>query len=93
MVFFSMHFATVLAVAVLILDCTAAPVSSKHVLHEKRDSQPHQWQKRSRANLRHVLPIRIGLRQRNLEYAESYIYDVADPSSPNFGKLDFDDVE
>ncbi|KAI0858825.1 peptidase S8/S53 domain-containing protein [Xylaria cubensis] len=64
----------------------AAPSSSGHVLHEKRDGEPHLWQKRDRATPSQVLPIRIGLRQRNLENAESYIYEVADPNSPNFGK-------
>ncbi|KAI1748924.1 peptidase S8/S53 domain-containing protein [Xylaria castorea] len=64
----------------------AAPSSSGHVLHEKRDGEPHLWQKRDRATPSQVLPIRIGLRQRNLDNAESYIYEVADPNSPNFGK-------
>lgn len=64
----------------------AAPSSNGHALHEKRDGEPHLWQKRDRATPSQVLPIRIGLRQRNLENAESYIYEVADPTSPNFGK-------
>ncbi|RYC54461.1 hypothetical protein CHU98_g11749 [Xylaria longipes] len=64
----------------------AAPSSTGHVLHEKRDGEPHLWRKRDRATSSQVLPIRIGLRQRNLENAESYIYEVADPDSPNFGK-------
>ncbi|KAI1827579.1 peptidase S8/S53 domain-containing protein [Xylaria intraflava] len=63
----------------------AAP-SGKHVLHEKRGAVPHLWEKRDRAAPSQVLPIRIGLRQRNLENAERYIYEVSDPSSPNFGK-------
>jgi len=69
--------------------CSAAPPSSgrRHMLHEKRDGEPHIWTKRERANPDHVLPIRIGLRQRNLENAESYIYEVSDPTSPNFGKI------
>ncbi|KAI1177804.1 peptidase S8/S53 domain-containing protein [Nemania sp. FL0916] len=64
----------------------AAPSPSKgHVLHEKRDGKPHLWEKRDRAARSQVLPIRIGLRQRNLENAERYIYEVSDPHSPNFG--------
>ena len=64
----------------------AAPSQVKHVLHEKRDGHPHNWGKRSRASSDDILPIRIGLRQRNLENAEEYIKDVADPKSPNFGR-------
>jgi tripeptidyl-peptidase I len=69
--------------------CSAAPPSSarRHMLHEKRDGESHVWTKRERANPDQVLPIRIGLRQRNLENAESYIYEVSDPTSPNFGKV------
>ncbi|CAJ2502332.1 Uu.00g097260.m01.CDS01 [Anthostomella pinea] len=65
---------------------SAPSLLSRHVLHEKRDGTPHLWEKRHRATPSQVLPIRIGLRQRNIENAESYIYDVADPDSPNFGK-------
>ncbi|KAF2232132.1 subtilisin-like protein [Viridothelium virens] len=64
----------------------AAPSNIKHLLHEKRDGNPHHWGKRSRAPSTGILPIRIGLRQRNLENAEEYIKDVSDPSSANFGK-------
>ncbi|KAI9689385.1 MAG: hypothetical protein M1822_010036 [Bathelium mastoideum] len=75
------------AVATLFSAVTvAAPSNTKHVLHEKRDGNPHHWGKRSRALSDDVLPIRIGLRQRNLENAEEYIKEVADPKSPNFGK-------
>jgi len=65
--------------------CSAAPAPSNHVLHEKRSGVPHQWAKRSRAPGHEVLPIRIGLLQRNLEHADRFIYDVSDPKSPNFG--------
>lgn len=82
-----MRFSTAAATAALVLACSAAPTSgSKYNLHEKRDSHPHAWQKRHRAVADQVLPIRIALKQRNLENAADYIYDVADPSSPNFGK-------
>lgn len=83
-----MHLSSVVVTvaAAFALTCSAAPASTKHVLHEKRDSIPHQWTKRDRAMANHVLPIRIGLRQKNLEHAEKFIYDVADPNSPNYGK-------
>ncbi|MCJ1306671.1 hypothetical protein MMC25_000314 [Agyrium rufum] len=81
-----MRFSAVIAAAAFCLTCSAAPLTSKHVLHEKRDGELHQWVKRDRAYSDYVLPIRIALRQRNLEHAESFIYDVADPSSPNFGR-------
>ena len=76
-----------LVVATFISLCSAAPASgtTNHVLHEKRDGLPHQWAKRDRAAGHHMMPIRIALRQRNLEHTDNYIYDVSDPGSPNFG--------
>jgi tripeptidyl-peptidase-1 len=81
-----MLFSTAIAAAILVLTCSSAPTLNRLVVHEKRDGNLHQWEKRSRAAPHYVLPIKIGLRQRNLENAEKYIYDIADPSSPNFGK-------
>ena len=80
-----MRFLQLLAIAGSV--CLAAPSlgQSKHVVHEKRESRPHQWMKRDRAAGDYVLPIRIALRQKNLENAEKYIYDVSDPTSPNYG--------
>lgn len=83
-----MRFLTVVAAAALVSVSSAVPApgsNSNHVLHEKRDGVPHQWGKRDRAAAHEVLPIRIGLRQRNLEHAERFILDVSDPTSPNFG--------
>ncbi|KAI1111587.1 peptidase S8/S53 domain-containing protein [Nemania sp. NC0429] len=81
-----MRFTTLVVALASATTCLAAPSPSRHVVHEKRDSKPHLWEKRDRASPSQVLPIRIGLRQRNLEHAERYIYEVADPTSPNFGK-------
>lgn len=68
--------------------CSAAPTANNHnfELHEKRDGSPHQWRRRHPAHPNDLLPVRIGLTQRNLHKAEEYILDVSDPSSPNFGK-------
>ena len=70
--------------------CFAAPAAEpnpKYVLHEKRNGEPHQWTRRSRAHPDEILPVRIGLVQSNLHKAEEYMLDVSDPRSPNFGRL------
>lgn len=86
--FSKMRFSTLaIALASSAVTSLAAPSPNKHVLHEKRDGLPHLWEKRDRAIRSQVLPIRIGLRQRNLENAEKYIHEVSDPNSPNFGML------
>lgn len=62
-----------------------SPLGS-HVPHEKRDTLPVAWTKHSRAPKDTVLPVRIGLTQRNLEHSDRFLDDISDPESPNFGK-------
>ena len=62
----------------------SSPLGS-HVLHEKRDAAPVAWTKHSRAPKDTVLPVRIGLTQRNLEHSDRFLDDISDPDSPNFG--------
>lgn len=77
-----------LSTALLTLASTISAIpTSNHVLHEKRNDGPHSaWKKHSRATGTEILPVRIGLKQRNLEHAERFIQDISDPASPNFGK-------
>lgn len=63
----------------------ASPLSN-HVIHEKRDHIPAGWT-RAGLPLRDVtLPIRIALKQRNLEKGHEFLMDVSDPTSENYGK-------
>ena len=57
------------------LRAAAAPATS-HVLHEKRQSAPLQWEKRDRVDPSIVLPVRIGLTQRNLDLGPDLLYEV-----------------
>ncbi|KAL1598497.1 hypothetical protein SLS59_006782 [Nothophoma quercina] len=63
----------------------SSPLGS-HVVHEKRHAAPIAWTKHSRAPKDTVLPVRIGLTQRNLEHSDRFLDDISDPDSPNFGK-------
>jgi tripeptidyl-peptidase-1 len=56
-----------------------------HVVHEKRRVVPMAWTKHSRALGHEVLPVRIGLKQRNLEHSDRFLEDISDPDSPHFG--------
>lgn len=78
-----MHFCllslTTAAFAALV---AAAPTSSSHVLHEKRDVPARKWVKRSRlvgsgeGLERKILPMRIGLRQSNLQRGDELLMEV-----------------
>jgi tripeptidyl-peptidase-1 len=65
----------------------AAP-SSPYVVHQKRDINiASKWEERN-TNLdrREVLPMSISLTQRNLDRGSSYLMDISDPTSQNYGK-------
>ncbi|KAI1266121.1 peptidase S8/S53 domain-containing protein [Xylariaceae sp. FL1019] len=62
-------------------------VPHTHVSHEKRDVvQSRAWSKVERAKSDALLPMRIGLKQPNLESGHDLLMDISDPSSINYGK-------
>ncbi|PNS17151.1 hypothetical protein CAC42_7205 [Sphaceloma murrayae] len=76
-----------LTLAVLALTGTkAAPTTSGHVLVERRDAAPVSWQKIDRLEANHVLPMRIGLVQSNLEQGHAKLMEVAHHASERYGK-------
>lgn len=59
----------------------AIPVD--HVVHEKRDVVP--FSKRSILDSDEVIPVRIALKQTNLDKGMDLLMDVSDPDSTNYG--------
>jgi hypothetical protein len=82
--FFQMKSSFFLVASALVVGSWGLP-SSNHVVHEKRNKAPHGWIKRASTNSEMVLPMRVGLKQRNLHKAQEYLMDVSDPESPNYG--------
>ena len=82
-----MHFnlALILASAALV---AGSPLANRagHVVHEKRDIIPHGWHKRGALNDRAVLPLRFGLKQRNLHRAEEFLDSVSNPRSSKYAQ-------
>ena len=79
-----MHY-SLLTLATLFVSVIAAP-SSNHVLHEKRDALPFGWERVDKVPSHEVLPMRIGLKQSNLDKAEDFLMEVSHPSSPKYGQ-------
>lgn len=79
-----MHFINPAVVVIAAVTALASP-APRYELHEKRNAHP-TWTRRYALDGHHVLPIRIALKQQNLEHAEKYIMDVSHPESDNFGK-------
>ncbi|KAK2609355.1 hypothetical protein QQS21_002136 [Conoideocrella luteorostrata] len=61
--------------------------SGSHVLHEKRDlANPMGWTKREAADGAQKVPVRIALKQSNLDKGMDYILEVSDPQSAKYGQ-------
>ena len=71
-----MHLQTLISFGAIALTATAAPTPTSHVVHEKRESAPLNWQKYSRVDPSIVLPVRIGLTQSNLEKGPALLDEV-----------------
>ncbi|KAK3689148.1 Pro-kumamolisin, activation domain-containing protein [Podospora appendiculata] len=62
-------------------------IPSSHVIHERHETPNLEgWVRRERADPTATLPMRIGLRQSNLDEGHELLMDISDPTSPNFGK-------
>lgn len=55
-----------LAVCSLAATVLATPTTN-HALHEKRDALPRGWVKLDRLDRRAIMPMRVALKQRNLD--------------------------
>lgn len=78
-----------LALASLLFVATASPLTpgrSDHVVHEKRDLLPSGWQARDRVEGHVKMPLRIGLKQRNLDMGPVYLDEVSNPRSSKYGQ-------
>ncbi|KAK2603824.1 hypothetical protein QQS21_004026 [Conoideocrella luteorostrata] len=63
----------------------AVPTGS-HTVHERRDLSNGQWIKREAANANAKVPVRIAMKQKNLDKGMDYLLEVSDPSSPKYGQ-------
>ncbi|KAI1760631.1 subtilisin-like protein [Hypoxylon sp. FL1150] len=62
-------------------------IPDTHTRHEKRtEVQARSWTKVERAVPDAILPMRIGLRQQNLQSGHDLLVDISDPESRNYGK-------
>lgn len=71
-----MRFNSICALAVLVGSVVTSPVPDTHVLHEKRDVGAEKWLKRRRLDADHRLPMRVGLKQSNLEKGHDWLMDL-----------------
>ena len=74
-------------IAALAATVVARPASVDYVIHEKRDG-PSSWTSKSyaRPDGRIRLPVKIGLKERNIESGQQLLMNIADPASKDYGK-------
>lgn len=71
-----MYFFQAALLGTLAAQAAAAPFSSNHVVHERRDYVPKAWIKRSRVDAAVELPVRIGMTQSNLDKGHDLLIEV-----------------
>lgn len=79
-----MKFSSAIALG-LVAAATAAP-TTPYVVHEKRGGDLESWAPAVKARGSAVVPVSIGLTQRNLENGHDFLMDVSEPTSRNYGK-------
>ncbi|KAL7905061.1 peptidase S8/S53 domain-containing protein [Trichoderma velutinum] len=68
----------------LLAGAIAVPTGSQ-VVHEKRDTNNARWIKREAVDPNTKIPVRIALKQSNLDKGMDYLLDVSHPESSNYG--------
>lgn len=66
--------------------CAAPSARHAQILHEKRAIEPIDWTRGRRLHPTHVLPMRFGLVQQNVDRLEEMLESVSSPHSPKFGQ-------
>ena len=76
---------SLVVLAALAATAVAAP-AFKHVLHEKRHVIPYGWEKHSRMSATRLLPMKVALKQANMDKLEDYLMEVSHPDSDKYGQ-------
>lgn len=71
-----MHFSYVAILGAVVAQAAAVPFQGSHVVHERRDFVPKSWIKRDRLDGNAKLPVRIGMKQSNLDKGHDLLMEV-----------------
>lgn len=72
-----MRFSSLMLIIGVAATVQSAAVPKSHALHERRDAaSSKQWVKREQLSPSAILPMRIGLKQQNLEHGHEYLMDM-----------------
>ncbi|KAF2161129.1 hypothetical protein M409DRAFT_69979 [Zasmidium cellare ATCC 36951] len=68
------------------LAATAVAVPSTRPAHEKRDALSSSWKLARRAPVEQVVPVRVGMKQRNLDEGARILHELSNQDSPKYGQ-------
>ena len=66
----------VISASLVIHLATPLPTQNNHAAHEKRQITSSQWLRRNQVSSQHILSVRIGLAQNNLERGHEVLMDM-----------------
>lgn len=70
-----------------VLAAYAAVARAGHVLHERRETPLHtSWRQADRVVPDAIIPLRIGLKQQNLDLGVDKLTSISHPESEHYGK-------
>lgn len=76
---------SLLTICSLAASVLASPTPN-YAVHEKRDALPYGWEKLERLDRRSIMPMRIALKQRNLDRGYGmYLEYIGNKPGPNMG--------
>lgn len=73
-------------VSLLAVGYTSSSPSPRYVIHERRNVLPSGFESRERLDPTARIPLRIGLKQRNLHLASELLNQVSHPQSETYAK-------
>lgn len=65
--------------------CVATPLATPHRVHEKRSPNAN-WAKKDAVDRRVALPMRIALKQSNIENGHEWLHELSHPASDKYGQ-------
>ena len=71
-----MRFSSIALLGAFVAGVIAAPSPERYVVHEKRDGEARAWKRGNRLHSRATMPMRIGLKQSNLDKGHDMLMGV-----------------
>lgn len=79
-------YSVILVLGSLFFLTVARPSEWRHVVHERRQIMPEGWNWHSRMSPDRILPMRVALKQSQIENLDEHLMKISSPGSEDYGK-------